>query len=96
MLSSSAVHSPLDIMADRLIELEHENHALVAEVNYYRSLLFSNINPTNASILNALRYAVEQLSRTRNPDESESVRRLEALCRSLEAENAALRQKLKQ
>ena len=78
-----------------MMKLEAENRALAAEVNYYRSLLFSNIDPTNASILNALRHAVDAVEENEALRSGGAVKKLETLCLELEKENACLRRRLK-
>jgi cell shape-determining protein MreC len=78
----------LDLQKDKRME------ELIGEVEYYKSLLFADMNPQIASILNALRLAreaVEENERLKNGGEIERLRRL---CAELERENKALKQAL--
>ncbi len=71
-----------------------EAMALREEVNYYKSLIFADINPQTASVINALRFAretVEENERLRSGDELKDLRKL---CDELERENAALKREL--
>ena len=75
-------------------DIVDELSMLRTEVEYYRQLLFTDMNPQNASILNALRSArdvVDENTRLRNGSE---IQRLRLLCEALEKENHALKQAL--
>ena len=61
------------------------------ELMYYRSLLLTDLNPTNASVLNALRMAVDIREEFEKLRESQSVSTLYKLCGSLEKENIELK-----
>ena len=71
--------------------LQQENSRLEEEVKYYRSILFSEINPATASILNALRHAADVATENAQLRTGAEFRRLEVLCRVLDDENVALR-----
>jgi len=75
-------------------DIVDELSMLRTEVEYYRQILFTDMNPQNASILNALRSArdvVDENTRLRNGSE---IHRLRLLCEALEKENHALKQAL--
>ena len=80
---------------DVIAGLQSENRALQAEVNYYRSLLFSHIDPTNSSILNALRHAVDCCQENRDLKSGEAFQKVERLCVALQNENRLLKERLK-
>jgi len=61
------------------------------ELMYYRSLLLTDLNPTNASVLNALRMAVDIREEFEELRESQSLSTLYKLCGSLEKENIELK-----
>lgn len=61
------------------------------ELMYYRSLLLTDLNPTNASVLNALRMAVDIREEFEKLRESQSLSTLYKLCGSLEKENIELK-----
>ena len=61
---------------------------------YYRSLLFTDMNPSNASILNALRSALDAVDELKRLKSGSYTRSLEELCAKLELENEALRSRL--
>jgi hypothetical protein len=73
--------------------LEEHVQSLRQELDFYKSLLFSNLNPQSASIINALRAAVgiqEENERLKCMADGDSGLRL--LCERLEEENNSLRQ----
>ena len=74
---------------------EYRNYEeLENEVSYYKSLLFSDMNPTKASILNALRCASDAVDELRRVRSDSYIVSLEQLCHKLELENSALRSRL--
>jgi hypothetical protein len=65
------------------------------EVMYYRSLFISDLNPTNASIINALRVAADIREDFERFKEDRSVSKLIELCSALERENTELKRMLR-
>lgn len=65
------------------------------EVMYYRSLFLSDLNPTNSSIINALRVAADIREDFERFKEDRSVSKLIELCNALERENIELKRMLR-
>ena len=74
-----------------IAQLHAENTSLSQEVSYLRSILFVDMNPTNASLINALRHAVDAAEENKRSRSGNHVQRLEEMLRILEDENARLR-----
>jgi hypothetical protein len=66
------------------------------EVMYYRSLFMSDLNPTNASIINSLRVAADIREDFEKFKAADSVAKLMKLCNALERENAELKRMLRE
>lgn len=79
---------------DSLAQAKLEIRALQAEINYYRSLLFARIDPLNASVLNALRNAVDVCDENRKLKEEVTYTRLREICSALEEENKILKARI--
>jgi hypothetical protein len=79
---------------EALTQSRAEVRALQAEVNYYRSLLFTRIDPLNSSVLNALRHAVDICEENRKLKEDPGYARLQSICIELESENRLLKDEL--
>ena len=61
------------------------------ELAYYKSLLLADMNPSNASVLNALRMAVDMRTELDQLKGAQSMSSLLKLCDSLEKENMELK-----
>ena len=79
-------------MHDQITNLLFENEQLREEVNYYRMLLFADMTPKSASIINALRKAVDVVEENERLRSGAELQRVSALCRELEKENRCLKE----
>lgn len=84
-------------MNDEPVTPELQIRRLQDEVDFYKSILFSSVNPQSASIINSLRSAMEiQDENTRLRLLIQGSGDLAKLCGKLEEENESLRKMLKE
>ena len=75
-------------------EIQEENQRLIGEVEYYRSILFADMSPQTASIINALRHAVDVVQDNKRLRSGEELQRMVTMVELLEKENQSLRNAL--
>ena len=80
---------------DALAAALQETALLWEEVEYYRRILFVDLNPESASILNALRKAVDVVDENVRLRNGEELAKMTAVCKGLEIENRILKSQLK-